>query len=65
MEGVLAEEDIEEQDGVDNASQKNYQDDDQRDGSGEKQRVDSSDWTAEKNGETVNGFDPLATACTR
>jgi hypothetical protein len=43
VEGVLAEEDIEEQDGVDNASQKNYQDDDQRDGSGEKQRVDSSD----------------------
>jgi hypothetical protein len=50
---------------VDNASQKNYQDDDQRDGSGEKQRVDSSDWTAEENDETVNGFDPLATACTR
>ncbi len=62
VEGVLAEEFIEEEDGVDNASQKNDQDDDQRDGSGEEQRVDSSVGTAKENDETINWFDPLATA---
>jgi hypothetical protein len=47
---------------VDNASQKNVQDDDQIDGSGEEQRVDSSIGTAKENDETINCFDPLATA---
>jgi hypothetical protein len=60
VEGVLAEEYIEEEDGVDNASQKNDQDDDQKDGSGEEQRVDSSVGTAKEN--DINWFDPLATA---
>ncbi|EFX70163.1 hypothetical protein DAPPUDRAFT_112963 [Daphnia pulex] len=41
---------------------KNDQDDDQRDGSGEEQRVDSSVGTAKENDETINWFDPLATA---
>ncbi len=62
MEGVLVEEDKEEEDEVDNASHKSDQDDDQRDGSGEEQRVDSSDGTAKANDETVNGIDPLLTA---